>query len=298
LFTIYKLTFASGKSYIGQTTRKLQTRITQHKNSTYAGSMLAVHCAWRLYGDPISIEAIGTFDSQEELNEAERQAIVAQKTMSPDGYNVAVGGETAPSKSPEVAAKISAKAKGRKHSENTKERLAKETAKRWEDPEYVQRMKEMAKAVTNSPEYKEAASQRMKERWAKKKADGWTMPEETKAKMRGKVRSEETRMKMSKSAKLRKREPFSEDTKKKMSENAKNQAADLEFLERRAAAISAAMNKKDKHLPANVYERSGKFIGIFSIKGFSHYAGAFNTPEECKSAVEAKKQELRNTPKP
>ena len=114
MYIIYKLLFASGKAYIGQTVRTMNTRIAQHKRSVRSGSLLPVHCAWRKYGEP-AISLIAEFDTQEELHAAEKAAIIALGTLAPQGYNVAYGGETAPSKNPDVAAKISAKAAGRVH---------------------------------------------------------------------------------------------------------------------------------------------------------------------------------------
>src|SRR5258707_2123341 len=105
---IYRLTFASGKSYIGQTVRALETRMVAHRTQARRGSLLAVHCAWRAHGEPL-IEVLGQYDNIEALHAAEITAIQECGTLSPGGYNVSYGGDTAPSTRPEVAAKISAK---------------------------------------------------------------------------------------------------------------------------------------------------------------------------------------------
>src|SRR5512137_1465728 len=105
MYLLYKLVFASGKAYIGQTARTMSVRLAQHRTSVRNGSLLPVHCAWRKHGKP-DITVVAEFNTQDELHAAEKAAIIAVGTLVPNGYNVAYGGETAPSKNPDVAAKI------------------------------------------------------------------------------------------------------------------------------------------------------------------------------------------------
>jgi len=215
---LYKLTFPNGKVYIGQTVRKMQVRFNQHKTAASRGSLLAVYCAWRKHGEP-SVLILGEYPDVESLNCAEISAIKDQNTVSPYGYNISIGGNAAPSKSPLVAAKIAAAARGRKI-DNTPRRqeIAREL---WQSEEYRGKMSASLKSVWKDPEYRHAQSQKHKASWARRKADGWSMPEATKEKLRACTVSDETRAKMSAKAKDRVRGPMSEETRAKMAASAK-----------------------------------------------------------------------------
>lgn len=217
MHTLYKLVFASGKAYIGQTIRSMNTRIAQHRQSARNGSLLPVHCAWRKHGEP-EVHVVAEFETHEELHAAEKAAIIAVGTLAPNGYNVSYGGDTAPSKNPEVAAKIAAKSKGRKYSDTTS--WSEAAIRCWESDDYRRNVSNGLKASWDEAR-REAVSNRLKTFWAERKASGWTMPESTKQKMTQKVVSEQARANMSAAAKARKREPFSDDTRRKMSENMK-----------------------------------------------------------------------------
>lgn len=217
MLALYRLTFSSGKVYIGQTSRPLKVRISTHRAAARRGSSLPVHCAWRAHGEP-EVDVLGVFETQDELNAAERATIAALNTLAPNGYNISRGGDMAPSTNPEVAAKIAAKAKGRKHKDTTA--WAESTAEKWKSDDYRRKVLEgVARSWT--PEARATRGAVIKAAWARRKAAGWTMPEETKEKLRKKVISEETRAKMSESARKRKREPVSEATRQKHSERMK-----------------------------------------------------------------------------
>lgn len=217
MLALYRLTFSSGKLYIGQTSRHIKVRMSAHRAAANRGSRLPVHCAWRQHGDPI-VDVIGVFDTQDELNAAERATIAALNTLAPNGYNISRGGDMAPSTNPEVAAKIAAKAKGRKHKDTTV--WAKSSLEKWKSEGYRQKVLEgVARSWT--PEARAARSELSKAAWARRKEAGWTMPESTKEKLRKKVFSEETRAKMSESARKRKRAPVSDATRQKHSERMK-----------------------------------------------------------------------------
>lgn len=108
---LYMLEFAGGKRYIGITERTIDKRIAQHRRVARAGSNLAVHSAWRVHGEP-KVRVL-TMASAPYLYEIERSAIASYGVLAPSGYNVCTGGETAPSKSPVVAAKIAASLRGK-----------------------------------------------------------------------------------------------------------------------------------------------------------------------------------------
>lgn len=243
MHTLYKLSFSSGKCYIGQTTRKLKTRISQHRQSAIRGdSQLPVHCAWRKYGEP-EIEVVGEYGSDEELHQAEIQAISEHQSLSPSGYNVSFGGDTAPSKSPSVAAKIAEKAKGRKHSDEVKTGLSDGLKERWKSEEYRSKVSTGLKA-TWSDERRKATSERMKAFWDKRISEGWEMSESHKVNLRGVRRSEETRRKMSESAIGKKKAPRSAETRGKIAKNTSESWSDPEVRSRRSEAISVALKAK------------------------------------------------------
>lgn len=187
--------------------------MTAHRNAANAGSLLAVHCAWREHGEP-NIEILAQTDDQEQLHKLEIALIAEHRTISPNGYNISEGGDTAPSKSPEVAAKIAAKAFGRKWSDEKKLQMAEAMRKRWEDPEYRNKVIVGLKKSGERQGYKEAAAKRIKLMWEKRHASGWEMPEETKQKLRNKVVTAEARANMSAAAKGK---IISDETRKKMS---------------------------------------------------------------------------------
>jgi len=240
MHTLYKLDFASGKSYIGQTTRTMNIRMQAHAGAARNGSQLAVHCAWRKYGKPI-ITVIAELSSQDELHIAEIEAIKNMKTLSPDGYNVGYGGETAPSKHPEVRAKISAKGKGRKYSDTSAWAIA--SKEHWQDGEYRKKVSDGLKAAWTD-EKRKARSEMFKDSWAKRKAAGYKMSDETKEKLASYDRTDESRAKMSASAKARRREARTDESKKKVSKITGSSWADPEIRAKRVAGMILAHAKR------------------------------------------------------
>lgn len=189
MHTLYMLTFKNGKRYIGQTVRKLSTRISQHRTAMRANSLLAVHCAWRMHGEP-DVSVISVHETQEELSAAEIEAIKDHGTLSPHGYNLGRGGETAPSLNPDVAKKIGLKVKGLKRNEAQKAKMSASSLANWRKPEYRENISGAISAGW-TPEVKAKKSAQMKAAWAEKKAAGWVMPESTKQKLREVVHTEE-----------------------------------------------------------------------------------------------------------
>lgn len=250
---LYLLTFQNGKKYIGQTVRSLNIRMNQHRTDSKRGSLLPVHCAWRKHGNPVVL-VLGEFDTHEDLHRAEIEAIRDMATLVPGGYNVSIGGDTAPSKNPTVAKKISERAKGRKYADTSAWRES--SLKQWSNPEYREKVSKGARAAWTS-EMRVAAGERSRARWAARHSDGWAMPEATKEKLRQKVTSDETRAKMSISAKARgvspqalekaieatkgkKRGPYSDDRKQKAAAGVRAAWQDPEKRERLMAARKTA----------------------------------------------------------
>jgi len=229
---VYQLTFANGKRYIGQTVKMLTTRITAHKAQVTAGSQLPVHCAWRKHGEP-TVEVLERCGTVAELHAAERRWIAERGVISPGGYNVTEGGDTAPSKDPKVAAKIAAKATGRRASEETRAKIAAASAARWSDPEYRAKV---AAGVDASwtPERRANMAEKSRARMI-----GNAHSKETIAKITARARnmSPETRAKMSAAAKVRKHEPRTAAHCASIATAVANSWQDPEIRAKRSAAI-------------------------------------------------------------
>lgn len=163
---LYKLTFASGKSYFGITTKKsVSNRVSDHRSATLSGCNFAVNRAWRKHGEPlVSVLAIAKGDF---LLELESRAIAAYGTYGKNGYNMTPGGDIGPTTLPEIRVKLSIAKIGTKLSPET---IAKLRGRIFSD------------------------QHRAKIRLARAKQ---VITEETKAKLRAAVMSEETRKKIS-----------------------------------------------------------------------------------------------------
>jgi len=240
VYYLYQLTFSNGKAYIGQTVRNMNVRMAQHRTAANRGSNLPVHNAWRKYGEP-SVSILLECDCVEQLHQAEINMIRDCGTLSPNGYNLGLGGETAPSKSPEVAAKIAAKARGRKIADTSA--VSDGVRLNWQNPEYRKKVSEGLKASWND-DRREAASIRIKKMWAQRESIGWSMSDETKDKLSKKVISDETRAKMSAAAKARKDRKHSPETRAKIAAATKKAWQDDELTDRRVSAIRQAKAKK------------------------------------------------------
>lgn len=237
---LYKLVFASGKAYIGQTTRTMNTRLSAHRQAAKRGSQLPVHCAWRKHGEPV-VTVVGEFETHDELHAAEKAAIIAVGTLVPFGYNVTEGGETAPSKSPSVARKISAKAKGRKHIDTSAWSDA--ATKCWQDDEYRAKVTDGLKAAW-TPEKRAKRSEFIKATWEKRKAAGYAMSDETKQKLASYERTPEARAKMSAAAKARKRTLRDDNTKQKIAGKTASSWQDPVVRAKRLASMQLAREKR------------------------------------------------------
>ena len=240
MYILYKLVFASGKAYIGQTARNMNTRIAQHNRSVKSGSQLAVHCAWRKHGAPV-ISVVAEFETQSELHAAEKAAIIAIGTLAPQGYNVAYGGESAPSKNPEVAAKISAKATGRKYADVSS--WVEASTERWKNKEYQKKVSDGLKA-TWTDEKRAKRSEFIKDVWEKRKEAGYSMSEETKQKLASYERTPESRAKMSQAAKERTRPARDDSTKQKIAGKTTSSWQDPIIRAKRLASMQLAREKR------------------------------------------------------
>ncbi len=109
---LYRLDFASGKSYIGVTRKTSQARYDGHAAASFNGGHYCIHRAWCKHGPPrLAVLAI-VEDSM--LRETERRAVEVFGTLYPDGYNMIPGGELAPS-----YARI-----GKKHTKKSRKKMS------------------------------------------------------------------------------------------------------------------------------------------------------------------------------
>lgn len=134
--TIYKLTFPSGKSYIGVTTKTAKERFSWHRNFSKRGKQL-IYKAWRKYGQP-SLEIISIVDDKNLFN-SEIEQIKKHNTLYPNGYNMTEGGEVSPATIPEIAKRISESSKGKKMSKEACQRMS-DSQKRLHASGYVHPM--------------------------------------------------------------------------------------------------------------------------------------------------------------
>ena len=90
---IYVITnLLNGKKYVGQTTRTLEERFSEHKfcKDSYIGKAI------RKYGEEnFKAEVLEECSTLEELNEREKYWIAKLNTLVPNGYNLNGGGSNA-----------------------------------------------------------------------------------------------------------------------------------------------------------------------------------------------------------
>jgi group I intron endonuclease len=90
MYYIYKHTSPSGKSYIGQTTN-VARRIREHRSSN---NCRAFHNAIQKYGwELFSTEILAIVQTIAESNELETKYITEHNTLTPNGYNLKLGGD-------------------------------------------------------------------------------------------------------------------------------------------------------------------------------------------------------------
>jgi len=111
---LYRLTFPNGKIYIGLSTKSLKERVRQHLSAAYHGKSKTVLVkAIRKYEGNFSSEVL-CVGSLSFIQQLEISAIERFKSLYPNGYNLAFGGEISAMLNPHVADKVSASLTGRK----------------------------------------------------------------------------------------------------------------------------------------------------------------------------------------
>jgi len=120
---LYRITFPSGKAYIGITSKTAEKRLAEHLYvaNRQRWAHLPIYRAIAKYGpEALRLETLAVVDDWEELCALERRAIAEHGTRSPYGYNATDGGEGQLGRkrigfrhSPESKAKMSARRKGK-----------------------------------------------------------------------------------------------------------------------------------------------------------------------------------------
>jgi group I intron endonuclease len=125
---IYLLTCQkTGKTYVGQTTRGIKSRIKGHLDQMRHGSQLPIHRALRKYGyENFEVRVLEECLSVDSLNEAESRWIATYGSFGPSGYNCTSGGEGY-AVSDETREKVSRARSGKAMSEDTKGKIRKAT---------------------------------------------------------------------------------------------------------------------------------------------------------------------------
>lgn len=133
IWSLYMLSFPSGKSYIGQTIKSVDARFKEHCKPY--SRCRAVRNAIQKYGqDSVRVELIKTVYTQEDADEAEKELIDFFETMSPRGYNLLSGGSIFSStvQSEETKRKRALSITGRVLSDKSRQQIAKSlTGKRF-----------------------------------------------------------------------------------------------------------------------------------------------------------------------
>ena len=159
-YTIYKTTNKiNGKFYVGK-------HQTQNLNDDYMGSGKLLKVAIKKYGKSSFEKTIlHVFDSEEEMNNKEREIITEEFVARPDTYNAGIGGEGGPHflgkrHTEETKTKISRL--GSKHSEETRKKLSEANRKRTLSLETRKKLSEKAKTRTHSEEVRKKISESLK----------------------------------------------------------------------------------------------------------------------------------------
>ena len=173
-FIIYKITnLINGKIYIGQTTRTLEERISNH---IYQKRKSLIHQAIVKYGwENFKAEIVEVCKNIEELNDREKYWIAHYDCISPNGYNLTDGGSNGIRskatlkkmsriskerlKDPELRARITKALTGRKDSEEVKANKSVAQKKRYEEnPEACKIQSEGLHRRFSKPEEREKQS--------------------------------------------------------------------------------------------------------------------------------------------
>jgi group I intron endonuclease len=271
----------TGEMYVGQTIQKLHTRWKRHCNLKSQCSKIS-NAIKKYTPEQFYIDQIDYGTSFIELNMKEVYWIQKLNTLSPNGYNLQIGGKNG-SPSKETKQKIGNGRRGKKHTEESKSKISKTRKSRTYKitEERKQKMREICyarKGTKRSPE----SVERMKIAQIKYRKENPIVSAETRkkisigqqkiAKQKGEIarlywtgrkHTEETKAKMRISNAGRK---HTEESKKKLSEAKKGKKLSEETLNKRKNTI--AKNKLLKYGNPNfkVHKKSILDTKIENIK--------------------------------
>lgn len=148
-YLIYKTTnLLNGKFYIGK-------HQTENKDDSYLGSGVALEKAIKKYGRNNFIrEILFECDSEEEMNQKEKEIITDDLIKNKNCYNIGLGGEGG------------AMFKGRHHTKETKQKLREISSGKHLTEETKQKLREKNKGRIFSEETRKKISEKAKERYS------------------------------------------------------------------------------------------------------------------------------------
>lgn len=179
---LYRITnAANNKQYIGQSV-DIERRWKEHKRKLERGSHHNSHLqgAWSMYGSSSFVfELITECATPEELNKLEQEHIAYSGSLSPNGYNLAYGGDNY-KKTEEHKQNIGNAHRGMKRSDEAKKRMSEWQTGRTLSESHRKRLSEVRtgkKLPSRSDEQKEQLREARKKQVMKPHSD------ETKQKM-------------------------------------------------------------------------------------------------------------------
>lgn len=109
----------NGHQYVGQTRQPIEKRMAEHRQRAGRSSMPISRAIAKYGWDSFEYKVIAECSNQKELDEVERNEIKRRECTVPDGYNVALGGQS-----------------GCRFGENVRGAISASVKELWEDPEY------------------------------------------------------------------------------------------------------------------------------------------------------------------
>jgi group I intron endonuclease len=115
----------NGKCYIGKTVKTMNVRQAWHRCTAERGEGWNFHNALRKYGyKSFTWSVLLESDDYDILGRAEQDLILKHNTKRPNGYNLTDGGDGTIGKSPETIARVADFHRGRKRSDETRQRIS------------------------------------------------------------------------------------------------------------------------------------------------------------------------------
>jgi group I intron endonuclease len=172
-FTLYCIrNLLDGKQYIGQTTMLPRRRWYLHKSNAKCGCPWVLSRAIRAHGvENFVFEPMMEFASQNELNAAEVHLIQTCGSRAPAGYNIALGGASGASTSPETKAKISAARMGMQFSASHRAALSAARKLVVDSPETIEKRAAAIRGIKRTPEQCARQGAAIRHAWAQQPAE-------------------------------------------------------------------------------------------------------------------------------